>query len=64
MRFVTALLVSVCVMFLAACGGGSGTSGGGGTTGTGGKNALSRLVLGSVATSVVNRAHCAVTVAR
>lgn len=37
MRFVTALLVSVCVMFLAACGGGSGTSGGGGTTGTGGK---------------------------
>lgn len=33
-------------------------------TGTGGKNALSRLVLGSVATSVVNRAHCAVTVAR
>lgn len=37
MRFVTALLVSICVMFLAACGGGSGTSGGGGTTGTGGK---------------------------
>lgn len=37
MRFVTALLVSVCVMFLAACGGGSDSSGSGGTTGTGGK---------------------------
>ena len=33
-------------------------------TGTGGKGSLTRFVLGSVASDVVNRAHCPVTVAR
>lgn len=33
-------------------------------TGTGGKSSFTRFVLGSVATDVVNRAHCPVTVAR
>ena len=33
-------------------------------TGTGGKGSLTRFMLGSVATDVVNRAHCPVTVAR
>jgi nucleotide-binding universal stress UspA family protein len=33
-------------------------------TGTGGKGSLTRLVLGSVASDIVNRAHCPVTVAR
>jgi nucleotide-binding universal stress UspA family protein len=32
--------------------------------GTGGKSAAGRLILGSVSTDVVHRAHCAVTVAR
>ncbi len=33
-------------------------------TGTGGKGRMARLALGSVATDVVNRAHCPVTVVR
>jgi nucleotide-binding universal stress UspA family protein len=33
-------------------------------TGTGDKGSLTRFALGSVATDVVNRAHCPVTVAR
>jgi nucleotide-binding universal stress UspA family protein len=33
-------------------------------TGTGGKGSITRFVLGSVASDVVNRAHCPVTVAR
>jgi nucleotide-binding universal stress UspA family protein len=33
-------------------------------TGTGSKNSLTRFALGSVATDIVHRAHCPVTVAR
>ncbi len=33
-------------------------------TGTGGKGSLTRFALGSVATDVMNRAHCPVTIAR
>jgi nucleotide-binding universal stress UspA family protein len=33
-------------------------------TGTGDKRGLSRLALGSVASDIVSRAHCTVTVAR